>query len=50
MSLTTRARKLYPNNRRLASKWVRAMRYLRANGIRIRPWWGIDAAMQEGDA
>jgi hypothetical protein len=40
MSLTARARKLYPNNRRLAARWVLAKRYIIANDIRIRPWWG----------
>lgn len=40
MSLTMQARKLYPDNRRLAAKWVLAQLYIRSRGIAIRPWWG----------
>lgn len=40
MSLTTKARRLYPDNRRLAARWVLAQRYIKARSIVIRPWWG----------
>jgi hypothetical protein len=37
MSLTRRARKFYPDNRRLAAKWLLSVRYLRARNL-----WVVD--------
>lgn len=41
MNLTRRARQHYPHNRRLAAKLVIALRYIKARGIQIKPWYGV---------
>lgn len=49
MSMTRRARELYPLSRRLAAKWVIAAKWLRARGLWIHdegtptPKWGNQA-------
>ena len=47
MSLTTQARKLHPNSKRNAAKWVLSIRYLRAKNLWVldqfskKPSWSM---------
>lgn len=40
-SLTRQARKHFPQNAKMAAKWVLQKRYLAERKIIIRPWWGL---------